>query len=447
MKKLPKKITITLLILSFLTLTIAFFYQQDYFSTKKPIEIPKKRIILNIDETDSTDFTELERLSTSKETVFLDTLAERLIRQWEIVGMSVAVVKDGRLVYAKGFGYADKERNIRMKPHHLLRMASISKLFTATAIMKLVEEGKLSLTDKVFGNQGIIKKYNHLVVDSLVFKIEIQHLLTHTGGWRNQLRTDPMFVPVKVAEIMKVPSPIAFDDVMKYMLAQKGYFPAGAFYDYSNFGYCVLGEVVAQISGKSYQKYLQEDLLLPAKIKRIKIGKNRYKDRFAHETRYYEPKKTSLNLSIYSPKDSASRVYEGNDTESLGAAGGLIASALDIAKFACAIDNFATRPDILREETIKKMAFPISKTDTLGKRVLGWKQVLPDKWWRTGNLASTSSTLSRYNNGYTWVLVTNTGSWRGPYFPYEMEAMMQKALREVKFKDQDLFPLAEKLER
>ena len=428
-------------------LTLLVLYQFNYFTTKTPIIVVKKRTILNIDETDSTDFTELERLSTSKETIFLDTLAERLIKQWEITGLSVAVVKDGRLVYTKGFGYADKERGVKMKPHHLLRMASISKLFTATAIMKLVEEGKLSLTDKVFGSQGIIKKYNHLVVDSLVFKIEIQHLLTHRAGWRNQLRTDPMFVPVKVAEIMKVPSPIAFDEVMKYMLMQKGYFPAGAYIDYSNFGYCVLGEVIAQVSGKPYEKYLQEDILLPAKIRRIKIGKNRYKDRFAHETRYYEAKKTSLNLSIYSPKDSASRVYEGNDTQALGAAGGLIATALDIAKFACAIDNFATRPDILREETIKKMVFPLSKTDTLGKRVLGWKQVLPDKWWRTGNLASTSSTLSRYNNGYTWVLVTNTGSWRGPYFPYEMEAMMQKALREVKFKDQDLFPLAEKLER
>ncbi len=447
MKKSLKKISFILSILSFFVVILEILHHYGYFRTKNTTEIPKKRIILNIDETDSTDFTELERLSTSKETIFLDTLAERLIKQWEITGMSMAVVKDGRLVYAKGFGYADKERNVKMKPHHLLRMASISKLFTATAIMKLVEEGKLSLTDKVFGTQGIIKKYNHLVVDSLVFKIEIQHLLTHTGGWRNQLRTDPMFVPVKVAEIMKVPSPIAFDDVLKYMLMQKGYFPAGAFYDYSNFGYCVLGEVVAQVSGKPYQQYLQENILLLAGVRRIKIGKNRYKDRFAHESRYYDAKNTPLNLSIYSPKDSASRVYEGNDTESLGAAGGLIATALDIAKFACAIDNFATRPDILKEETIKKMVFPISKTDTLGKRVLGWKQVLPDKWWRTGNLASTSSTLSRFNNGYTWVLVTNTGSWRGPYFPYEMEAMMQKALREVKFKDQDLFPLAEKLEK
>lgn len=447
MKKTLKKISLILSILSFFLLILKILHYYGYFSTKNSTEIPKTRIILNIDETDSTDFTQLEQLSTSKETIFLDTLAQRFIKQWEITGLSVAVVKEGKLVYAKGFGYADKERNVKMKPHHLLRMASISKLFTATAIMKLVEEGKLSLTDKVFGTQGIIKKYNHLVVDSLVFKIEIQHLLTHTGGWRNQLRTDPMFVPVKVAEILKIPSPITFDDILRYMLMQKGYFLAGAFYDYSNFGYCVLGEVVAQVSGKPYEKYLQENILLPTGVKRIKIGKNRYKDRFAHESRYYDAKNTSLNLNIYSPKDSASRVYEGNDTQALGAAGGLIATALDIAKFACAIDNFATRPDILKEETIKKMVFPISKTDTLGKRVLGWKQVLPDKWWRTGNLASTSSTLSRRNDGYTWVLVTNTGSWRGPYFPYEMEAMMQKALKEVKFKDQDLFPLAEKLER
>ena len=93
--KLVKKISFILSILSFFVVTLEILHHYGYFPTKNTTEIPKKRIILNIDETDSTDFTELERLSTSKETIFLDTLAERLIKQWEITGMSVAVVKEG----------------------------------------------------------------------------------------------------------------------------------------------------------------------------------------------------------------------------------------------------------------------------------------------------------------------------------------------------------------
>ena len=78
------------------------------------------------------------------------------MKKWTIEGASVAIAKDGKLVYARGFGYADTAAGIETQPYSKFRIASISKLVTAVAIMKLQEEGKLSLDDKVFGPEGIL---------------------------------------------------------------------------------------------------------------------------------------------------------------------------------------------------------------------------------------------------------------------------------------------------
>ncbi|TAE67197.1 MAG: class A beta-lactamase-related serine hydrolase [Bacteroidetes bacterium] len=412
-------------------------------NTKKNINFSQK---IDKDLAENIDFSDLERLSTDSSTFVLDNAAENFIKQWKLKGMTIAVAKDGKLVYAKGFGYADEEKNIKTKPHHLFRIASASKLVTAVGIMKLVEENKLSLQDKVFGKNGILKEYNQFIKDTLAFEIEVEHLLTHTAGWRNQLRTDPMFEPVLVANAMKVSSPITFENTLIFMLSQKGYFKAGGFYDYSNFGYCVLGKIIEKITGKDYETYMQENILSKMNIKRMKIGKNKYIDRFPNEVKYYDADNATKNLSIYSPKDSASRVYEGNNTHALGAAGGWIASSVDMLRLLCAVDGFDTKEDFLSEKSINRMAYPITKKDSLGIRVLGWKQTNKEQWWRTGNLASTSISLTRKQNGYSWVLITNTGSWRGPYLPYEMEGMMNRTIAKINFKKQDLFQLADNLE-
>lgn len=420
-----------------------FFIVLESCQEKKITEKPK---IKDKDKDENIDFSALEIASTHAGTKILDEAAENFIRQWQIKGMTIAIAKDGKLVYAKGFGYADEERNIKTKPHHLFRIASASKLVTAVGIMKLVEENKLSLEDKIFGEKGILKEYNSFIKDTLAYQIEIQHLLTHTAGWRNQLRTDPMFEPVLVANAMKVPSPISFENTLIFMLSQKGYFQPGTLYDYSNFGYCVLGKVIEKITKKSYKKYMQDDILSFMNIKRMEITKNKYEDRFPNEVKYYDANNATKNLCIYSPKDSASRVYEGNNTEALGAAGGWIASSVDMLRLLCAVDGLDTKPDFLSQKSILRMTYPIAKTDSLGTRVLGWKQITPEKWWRTGNLASTSISLTRKENGLSWVLITNTGSWRGPFLPYEMEGMMNRAIEKMTFKKDDLFDLADDLE-
>ena len=109
---------------------------------------------------------------------------QQFIDRWDIVGASVAIAKDERLIYAKGFGYANKEKGIQVEPRHLFRVASISKLITAVAIMKLKEEDQITLDQKVFGEEGVLNdpKYQN-IRDPRVRDITIYHLLTHSAGW------------------------------------------------------------------------------------------------------------------------------------------------------------------------------------------------------------------------------------------------------------------------
>jgi CubicO group peptidase (beta-lactamase class C family) len=191
----------------------------------------------------------------------------------------------------------------------------------------------------------------------------------------------------------------------------------------------------------SYEKYMQEQILRPAAITQMRIGKNRYKERFPHEAKYYSHRKATQNYNIYNPKDSADRAYEGTNTELLSSAGGWIASATDIAKFVTTTDGFQTVPDILKKETITRMTTPVAK-DSTQQRLIGWKQVDEEKWWRTGSLESTSISVTRRHDGFTWVFITNTGSWRGPFFVYEIEGLMRRALKTVPpFPAWDLFTL------
>ena len=136
-------------------------------------------------------------ISTGKKFAVLkpfDELMETFVRDNEIPGASLAVAKDGRLVYARGFGYADVEQQQQVQPETLFRIASISKSFTATATLQLIEQGKLSLDTPVF---GLLPHKPHLAkgdsADPRLGEVTIAHLLRHQGGWDRKETIDPMF--------------------------------------------------------------------------------------------------------------------------------------------------------------------------------------------------------------------------------------------------------------
>src|SRR5262245_30699656 len=120
--------------------------------------------------------------------------AMAFMQRYAVPGFSVAVGHSGRLIYQDAFGWADREAREAATPAHLFRIASISKSITSVSVFTLIEEGRLSLSDRVFGRGGVLgAEYGQPSYPAMVEEITIEHLLTHTGGgWSNQDH-DPMF--------------------------------------------------------------------------------------------------------------------------------------------------------------------------------------------------------------------------------------------------------------
>jgi CubicO group peptidase (beta-lactamase class C family) len=122
--------------------------------------------------------------SSGNEFVGAEKTVNGFLRKWSIAGSSLAIAKDGKLVFARGFGFSDTASKTEAQPYSQFRIASISKLVTAIGIMKLQEEGKLSLNDKVFGPDGILNDpYFGEPKDKRVYSITVAQLLSHEAGW------------------------------------------------------------------------------------------------------------------------------------------------------------------------------------------------------------------------------------------------------------------------
>src|SRR6059036_2691362 len=248
-----------------------------------------------------------------------DREIQQFMQARNIPGGALAVVKDGRLAYTRGYGWADRENKVPVKPTSLFRIASISKPFTAVAVLKLVEEQKLKLHARVWdllNLPSLVPAEKN--ADERWKQITVCHLLQHTGGWDRDKSFDPMFRSREIAMSFGLPSPAAPRAIIRYMLGQPLDFDPGTRYAYSNFGYCVLGRVIEQITGTSYQKFVQEKVLAPIGIRLMRIGASLADKRAVGEVRYYTPHdetaKSVFNdlASSGSPSDAQIRRDPGN---------------------------------------------------------------------------------------------------------------------------------------
>src|SRR5688572_25063225 len=128
-----------------------------------------------------------------------DTQMQTFLGNYQIPGATFAIAKNGKLVYMRGFGAANQAGTEATQPYHMFRIASISKPITSIAIMKLIENGQLSLSDKPFGPGGILNVdpyfANANITDPRVYDITIQHLLEHAAGWNRDVPISPNPLP------------------------------------------------------------------------------------------------------------------------------------------------------------------------------------------------------------------------------------------------------------
>ena len=166
---------------------------------------------------------------------------ERKIRnfmqEWQLKGVSLAVMRGDSLYYAKGFGWADQGKEEEMGPGHILRIASVSKLITATGIMLLQEQGKLSIKDKVFGSEGILKDSTYLqsITEKNYYRITVEDLLRHKGGLTTT-GGDPMFSTRSIMANNHLKEAPDHKTLLRLVLRRKLGFVPGTSQSYSNLG-------------------------------------------------------------------------------------------------------------------------------------------------------------------------------------------------------------------
>jgi CubicO group peptidase (beta-lactamase class C family) len=426
-------------------------------STEKKLPLPKKRKILlvlllvmlvsyNPSAVNRRSFVseklvpENVRLSNAnssgKEYAAVEKTINSFMRRWSIAGASVAISVDGRLVYARGFGFADTTAKEATQPFHKFRIASMSKLITAVAIMKLAEEGKLSLNDRVFGPGAILNDpYFSNPKDKRVYDITVAHLLSHEGGW-SQRWGDQMFMPVLVAEKMGVKPPADTRTIIRFALDKRLHFTPGTGKAYSNLGYSILGLVIEKVSGLSYEEYCRKAVLEPVGIYDMTLAHNLPLQKAPFEVTYYTPSDVLPKPSIYGTGEMVSPSYGGNDIEALGGAGAWIATAPDLIRLMLAVDGFATKQDILSEQSLQFM------TDNgNGYAPVGWKTTIYNgTWWRTGSFPGSAGVMKRQSDGIGWVVLFNSSAWNGPEIYTSINNMMYRVLAQVKhWPDRDLF--------
>ncbi len=374
--------------------------------------------------------------SSGEEFSGVEKTLNSFLHKWSLAGASIAIAKDGKLIFARGFGFADTATKEKIEPYNKFRIASISKLVTATGIMKLNEEGRLSLNQRVFGPDGILNDpYFDDPKDKRVYGITVAHLLSHEAGW-TQRYGDQMFMPITIAERMGVKPPVDTRTIVRFALNRRLHYTPGKGRAYSNLGYSILGLIIEKVSGMSYEEYCQKNIFEPLGIYDMKIAGNLPSEKNPFEVTYYEPSDVLLKPSIYGTGELVTPIYGGNDITALGGAGAWLATAPDLMRLLLAVDGFSTRPDILSDESIRFMT-----DNENGFAPVGWKTTIYNgTWWRTGSFPGSAGMMKRQSDGLSWVVLVNSSAWNGPEIYSYINNMMYRVISQIKpFPEQDLF--------
>jgi N-acyl-D-amino-acid deacylase len=374
----------------------------------------------------------------------VDELVRSYMEKHHVPGAALAVTDHGRLVMARGYGYADIAKRQPVEPTSLFRIASISKPVTAVAVLQLVQSGKLRLEDHV---TDIVHYEPHLEngakFDERYRAITIEHLLQHRGGWDRDVSFDAMFQAVRFAQALNLPPPAQQEQVICCMLGVPLDFDPGQRYAYSNFGYCLLGRVIEIVSGQGYESYVKEHVFAPLEITSPRLGKTRIDgDSTAREVRYYCP---NLEPSVFA-KDLGMPVpapYGGFNLDAMDAHGGWTASAIDLVKFASAFDK-PEKSKVLNNESIDRMfARP---NDVAGEeKSLGPNSYYSCGWinrpaadgkgvdsWHTGSLDGTATLLVRRHDGRNFAILFNARSdAETAHFGSDIREKLSEALDQV----------------
>ena len=321
------------------------------------------------------------------------------MQKWAVPGLACSVARNGIVRAARTFGYANPATREIVTPATRFRIASVSKPITSAAIFRLVEQGQLALTDRVFGPGARLgTTFGTSPYRMYITSITIQHLLQHTaGGWTND-GMDPMF---------RQPA-LSANDLISWTLDNRplGNAP-GTNFAYSNFGYCILGRIIEAVTGQSYETWVRGNILAPAGVTDMHVAGDTGAARQWPEATYWST--------------NADNPY-GMRVHRMDAHGGWLATATDLLQFGLRVDGFAAPPDILQAATVATMT---TGSTANGGYACGWGVDGSGTRQHNGLLPGTMSILQRTAAQHEWAGVCNSGDIGSPMLNDFVTAMAQ----------------------
>lgn len=369
-----------------------------------------------------------------------DLEMQEFMKKWELPGGALAIVRKGKLVYARGYGYANKEEKRLVQPDSIFRIASVSKVITAVAALKLIQDGKIDFETKAFPLLDLPQEKDPTRrMEERVNQISIRHLLEGTAGWDRNAAGDPMFMPIAQQAAIEYSNSLrpTARAIIRYEACRRLDFEPGTRFCYSNLGYSILGEVIAKVSGKKYEQYVQDEILAPMGLK---MYRGRTRNPYEGEVHYYGYDREQVGPSIlpnvrgYLPLEYGGDFY----LEAMTADCGWASSVPSVANFvSCLFAEQGKEKQVLSTKLVRTMLLRpalVQYVDSDKYHGMAW-ELEDSKSGETltiskvGSLPGTHALVVHKLNGTTVAVAFNTRPKLMLYFQEETLDLIKKMLK------------------
>ncbi|MBS1955318.1 MAG: beta-lactamase family protein [Cyanobacteria bacterium SZAS-4] len=350
-----------------------------------------------------------------------DQIMQTIMGNYNVPGGALAIAKDGKLVLARGYGYADLQNGRLFSPTTLFSMASVTKAVTGVAALRLVDEGRLNLDDTLYNILGKPKLGN--VQDPRVMTITVRQLLHHSAGWK----TDFVGYDQPTYNSLTRNGPIPFETLLLFVMANKplDYAP-GAECHYSNFQFGALKSVIEHASGQNFETYVNEHVMQPMGVR---------DNRLEPERGIYLPNEAHRYSPVLRPLPGGHP--NGQVTGSLGS---WESSVVDMCKFLTAVDGTRTKPFLSKasfDQMVAPVPAPVAVRENGSTFGLGWDSVktTPDGilFEKNGGVPGVHTYIEHLPNNVDWVVIFNgTGVDQKPKVMGAALRSLHQALSDVK---------------
>ncbi len=306
-----------------------------------------------------------------------DIIVRQMMEKQKIVGLSLAVIKNGQAVVNKGYGLANAELNVPVNSETVIRLGSVSKQFFTTAIFKLMEEGKLSIDDPVH-------KFFPDAPETWR-PITIKNLMSHTSGLQ---REGPAYDNFRIQPDI---------NIIKSAYSLPLVFKTGEKYQYCNLAYFMLAEIIRQVSGMPWQNYIHDQLFVPAGMKN------------SYLTDFYSiiPNRADGYMHKHDTLINATSMF------GIRPSGGFLSTSSDMIKWERVIRE---KNVILKKENWEQLWQPFIKTSDKAdsKEYYGFGWIIDEYKGHkvilhTGSNIGFRSVFVRFvNDGFSMIILTNT---------------------------------------